>query len=131
MLTTGREGFTLAELIAAVAILLFGILGLATSAGVMLTAATTAETDATAVEAVSDRLAFIRMSPAYETLDSLFEGEEENVPGLHSDCTRETAVQRVEEEVEGGGILDYVKVTVTVSCPSGDPVVRTLVLGPQ
>ena len=125
-----RSGFTLAELIAAVVILMIGILGLASSAGVMITAATTAEAEAAAVQAVSDRLAAVRMSPSYETLDSLFSGEEEDIPGLHPDCTRKTEVDRTEEDGEDGRILDYVEITVTVTCPSPtDPVVRTLVLG--
>ena len=125
----GSDGFTLAELLAAVTILAIGVLGLATGAGRMMTTAESSQRKATALQAADDRLAAIRMSPGYAALDSIYEGEEDAVPGIPG-CTRTTDVGRVVSNGESGRILDYTRITVTVACQNlGTPVVRTLIVG--
>lgn len=123
-----RNGFTLIEIIAALLILSVGILAMTASAARLSTSSVTAEEQATALEAVNERLERALLHPGYVDLDSVFAGSESGVPT--QGYTRVTTVDRVRESSEDGEVTDYTRITVSVSGPGMEaPLVRHAVLG--
>ena len=115
-----ESGFTLIELIVALAILTTVILGLSLSAGSLGVVSANAEVDAAAVQAVEDRITLVSLDDRYEALDSLYTATESGLPNLPG-ATRETAVTRIQTTDGSGNVLDYHRVTVSVS---GGPLSR-------
>jgi prepilin-type N-terminal cleavage/methylation domain-containing protein len=123
-----RNGFTLIEIIAALLILSVGILAMTASAARLSTSSVTAEEQATALEAVNERLERALLHPGYVDLDSVFAGSESGVPA--QGYTRVTTVDRVQESSEDGEVTDYTRITVSVSGPGLEaPLIRHAVLG--
>ena len=122
---TGRQGFTMVEVIVALAILSTAVLGLAGSATRLTTAAATAEVRAQATYSAQDRIGRIEMDGRYTLLDSLYEGVEAGVPA--DGFTRTTTVEHV--STTSPDTLDYRVITVQVVGPGlTAPVERTLMV---
>lgn len=107
-------GFTLVEVTIALVILAVAVLGMAASAGVLGRYSAEAEIRALAMQAVQDRISLVKVDPRYAELETLYAGEESNLPGLDG-FTRKTTVTRVNQMVPGGGTLDYKVVSVVVT----------------
>lgn len=124
----GRDGFTIVEVLLALLLLSFMVMGFQAATGEIIHYAAQSDREAVAVQLVEDRLDLIRLDPDYTSIESRYENVESDMadyPGL----TRTTNVVRTYQE-QTSGILDYTKVTVTVSGESlRGPVARTIVLG--
>jgi prepilin-type N-terminal cleavage/methylation domain-containing protein len=119
-----RPGFSLVELLVAVAILGGALLSLAAFTLKFARSNSSARVALEAYELAAGRIEQVKSSPRYEVLDSLFEKTEPAVPGFPG-FQRKTTVTRV------GGTpvdsVDYQAVTVTVSHASlRKPVARTV-----
>lgn len=115
MLTVREHGgFTLVEVVVALVILSAAVLGLASSASRLTTAAASAEVRALAMEGLEDRLARVRLDPRYGGLDTLYASTESNLYGIPG-MTRRTTVAHVKEGAPSH--VDYKVVTVTVAAP--------------
>ena len=129
MLRHRQAGFSLVEMIMAILILTGALLGIAASTGGLISSASETELEFAALQSVEDRLSLIRLDPRYSQLDSIFAGVETDLPGLRG-LTRTTQVTRSRVGMDGGSVLDYTTVVVTVS---GDPleedVSRKLIVG--
>ncbi len=134
MLTTGSRdldtrGFSLVEMMISIVILTVAILGMAASAGRLSGAAGEAEIKALAVQAVEDRINFVRLDPVYDSLTARYATTESVVVGL-TGVSRQTAVTRYQITQPGGKVLDYTTVTVTVSGGGlKQAVVREVIVG--
>jgi prepilin-type N-terminal cleavage/methylation domain-containing protein len=123
-----RKGFTVIELIVSIVVLTTGILGLATSTSFMLRAAATSGLKAEVLQAVEGRISLIVMDPRYHTLDSIYSGDETDIPGLDG-MTRTTAIVHSKVLLDGR-YTDYKTVTVSVAGPGlAKPVSRTVIVG--
>lgn len=130
MLTVRNEqGFTLVELMIAMLILTVAILGIGASAGRLSSAAGEAELKALAVQAVEDRINFVRLDPVYDSLAARYAASESSLLGLPG-YTRTTAVTRSQIAQPGGKTLDYTTITVKVDGGGlSTPIVREIVVG--
>ena len=129
MLKQNQAGFTLIEITIAILILTGAVLGIAASTGRLIQSAGETEIQFNALQSVEDRLSLIRLELRYGLLDSIFGGEESNLPGLEG-VTRTTRITRTQTTVSGGKILDYTTVIVTMSGGGlQNDVYRKLVLG--
>lgn len=117
-----RRGFTLVEVTIALVILAVAVLGMAASAGVLGRYSAEAEIRALAMQAVQDRISLVKVDPRYSELESLYAGEETDLPGLDG-FTRKTTVTRVNQTLSGGGTLDYKVISVVVT---GDELLEPL-----
>src|SRR5690606_15644241 len=119
-----RGGFTMVEVIVALAILSTAVLGLAVSASSLTTAAASSELMAQALFAAQDRIAQVEADGRYALLDSVYAGVEQDVlarPG----STRTTIV----EHVTTPSPLDYKVIRVVVAGPGlTTPVERGVVV---
>jgi len=123
-----RRAFTLIEMIVAIVILTTGILGLASSTSFMVRAATNASLRAEALQAVEGKISQIVMDPRYHQLESIYVGEESDLPGLDG-MTRVTGIVH-SLTLLNGRYTDYKTVTVTVDGPGlSEPVSRTVIMG--
>lgn len=122
-----REGgFTLVEVMIALAILLVVTLGMAQTTVGLLRNVASEERVAAATQLVEHRIAQVQVEPAYGRLDTLYAGVESGLPGLPG-FTRETQVVRFGGP---GQPYDYFKVTVIVAGPGlMAPVKRTVTVG--
>lgn len=112
---TRREGgFTLVEVTIALVILAVAVLGMAASAGVLGRYSAEAEVRALAMQAVQDRISLVKVDPRYADLETLYDGDETDLPGLDG-YTRSTTVTRVNQTTTGGGTIDYKVISVVVS----------------
>jgi len=128
MLNDRCGGFTVVEVLVALVILAAGLLATAVSTSRLSTASASAESEAVAIQAVDDRLGLVLSTPSYGALDSLFDATEDNVP--REGFTRTTSVSRVQEDLAGGRVLDYTRVTVRVEGPGLEsPITRSAVRG--
>lgn len=123
-----REGFTIVEVLLALLLLSFMVMGFQAATGEIIHYAAQSDREAVAVQLVEDRLDLIRLDPDYQQIEGRYEGVESDLtdyPGL----TRTTTIVRTYQE-QDTGILDYLKVTVTVTGASlRGPVARTIALG--
>ena len=123
-----RRGFTLIELVVAIVVLSAGILGLAASTSYMVRAAATSGLRAEALQAVEGQISQIVMDPRYYQLESIYVGEETDIPGLYG-MTRTTGIVHTRTVLDGR-VTDYKKVTVSVEGPGlANPVSRTIIVG--
>lgn len=120
MLTTNQSswsnrGFSLVELLVAIVLLTVALLGIAASAGRLSGAAAKAERTAQAIQALEDRINYVRLDPVYDSLSVRYAATETTVLGL-SGATRQTSVTRVQTvHSVTNKVLDYTTITVTVS----------------
>jgi len=129
MLKQNQAGFTLIEITIAILILTGAVLGIAASTGRLIAEAGETQMEFIALQSVEDRLSQVRLELRYALLDSIFTAEESNLPGLPG-LTRSTKVTRTRETVQGGKILDYTTIVVTVSGGRlQNDIYRKLVLG--
>ncbi len=116
-----RGGFTLIEIVMAMAILLIVMLTLVTMTGRAVHVSTIAEREQAAIQMATDRTDEVRTNPSYAALDSLYGGTENSFPTLPG-FTRVTTIQRITANGQ-----DYKKVTVTVNGPGlAAPISRTI-----
>jgi prepilin-type N-terminal cleavage/methylation domain-containing protein len=123
-----RDGFTLIEVIVALVVLAFVLLGGQAVAARMLFQITSAERQLAAVQLADDRIDFIRLDPQYDSLKVRYEKTESNLPGW-AGATRPTRQHRI-QTTTSNGVTDYWKITVEVAVPGlQDPVRRSLSIG--
>ena len=120
MLTQEKSGFTIIEVLVALVILSFAVLGLAGSATSLTTAAATAETRAQALYAAQDRISMIAADPGYDDLDD-YDGTENDTPA--PGYTRVTTVTHVTSND-----MDFKLVTVVVHTPESRSFERVTVV---
>lgn len=122
-----RDGFTIVEVILALVLLSFVIMGFQAATTKIIHYAGQGDRLTVAAQLAEDRLELIRLDTDYETLTERYAGEEpelEGFPGL----VRTTAIQRTQSEQEYG-VLDYHVITVTVDGTGlRAPAARTLVV---
>jgi type II secretory pathway pseudopilin PulG len=125
-----RDGFTIVEVILAVVLLSFVVMGFQAATGTIIHHAARSDRQAVAMQLAEDRLDWIRMDTRYGSLRALYEEEETAVdeyPGL----VRTTTVVRTLRTLETG-VLDYHTITVRVDGPGlRSPVTRTIVVAPE
>ena len=123
----GRGGFTLVEVVLALVLLGFTVMGFQAATGEIIHYAAQSDREAVAVQLAEDRLDLIRLDPTYEGLEARYEHPGETLPD-YPGLTRETEIVRIYRE-ESTGVLDFTTITVTVSGASlRDAVVRTIVI---
>lgn len=123
-----RDGFTIIEILLALLLLSFMVMGFQAATGEIIAYAARSDREVVAVQLVEDRLDLILLDPEYTQLESRYEGVDSTLtdyPGL----VRTTEIVRT-RTTETTGELDYLKVTVTVTGASlRGPVARTIVIG--
>jgi type II secretion system protein I len=120
----GRGGFTLIEVMLAIAILGLAVLGLMSTTGRMIRTVSDDRVRTLAAAAADARVAMVRQWPTYATIDSAFETTEAATP--EAGWTRATQVDRVGGPTDDE---DYKRVTVTVTGPGlAQPVNRSISL---
>ncbi len=124
LIARSHGGFTLVEVVVALLLLSFAVLGLGASVNGLVTSSAGAELSALAVEAADDRLVEIRMDPRYDMLDTLYSGTETDI--LMEGATRTTTVTHV---LTTNPALNFKRISVTVRIPYMiDPVTRQIVV---
>lgn len=123
-----REGFTIVEVILAVVLLSFMVLGFQAATGQIINHATQSDRQAVAIQLVKDRLDFIRLDTRYPYLLDLYDEVETELDG-YPGFERTTTVVRTYHE-GSTGLLDYTTITVQVDGNGlRGPVARTIVMG--
>lgn len=121
------RGFTLVEVLLALVLLSFMVMGFQAATGEIIRQSAESDHASVAARLVENRLDRIRLDPEYERLEGRYAGREDSVPS-YPGLSRTTTIRRTRAE-SGRGVLDYVTVTVTVAGPGlGDPVSRTVVI---
>lgn len=116
----GSGGFTLLEVMIALAILAITVLGLGSVAGSLIHTASDGRLSAEAGAAADARISNIQVWPDYGSVDSAFVGTEANTP--FTGWTRVTTMTHVTADSN-----DYKKFTVSVSGPGlTTPVARSV-----
>lgn len=121
-----RAGFTLAEVITSMVILLVVIVSLITMTGKTVHITTLSDREQAAIQLASDRTEQLRSDPNYVTLDSLYVRTETSIPS-YAGFTRVTTVTRTTTSghdfkkftvtVTGAGLQTAVRRTVSVAAP--------------
>jgi prepilin-type N-terminal cleavage/methylation domain-containing protein len=122
-----RAGFTLVEVLLAVVLLSFMVLGFQAATGTIIHYGAQSDREGVAVQVARDRLDVIRLDPRYDVLESAYSEQAvavQSYPGLE----RTTLIERTYQTTTTG-VLDYHTITVRVT---GDglrqPVSRTIVV---
>jgi Tfp pilus assembly protein PilV len=124
----GSGGFTFVELVVAMTMLLFVVLGSALASARLLHASADAEIEAKVLQALEDHVAKIRMDSNYGELETNYEGTQSGLTGLPG-FTRTTTVTHTEATSSSGGTIDYKTIDVAVSGPfQGSPLTRRIVV---
>lgn len=122
-----RDGFTIAEVILALVLLSFMVLGFQAATGEIIHYAAQSDRRAVALQLVQNRLDVIRLDDEYEMLVPRYRETGTtftDYPGL----ARTTQLERT-QAVQERGVLDFTTITVTVDGPAvRDPVSRTVVV---
>lgn len=124
---TNREGFTIVEILLAVLLLSFVVMGFQAVTGEIVHYSARSNRESVAMQLVEDRLEMIRMYPGYDDLAQEFAGTETpaGFPGL----VRTTVVRVVADTLMMSGIAHYKRITVTVSGTGlSNPISRTISL---
>ncbi len=121
-----REGFTLVEVIVSLLLLGTVVLSLSAATARMIRAATESSRSTVAMSLVQERLGQVAADPAYDALESTYEGvEEEELQGVA--YRRTTVITHVREAQAGGRMIDMKRVAVSVEeAASGREVTRTI-----
>lgn len=124
----GRDGFSLVEVVVALTLLGVVLLGMSASTTGLNRAAAMASRSTAALGLVQERLAQVRMDPAYDLLEARYEETETSIEGF-AGFARQTDIVAVLQEIDGR-TLDYKRVTVSVEAPGMDaPLSRTVTIG--
>ena len=121
-----EKGFTLIEVVMAMAIMSTVMLGMASMTASLLHVVSVGDRKASALQLIDSRIDEIQMDPNYAGLDTTYVGTESNfaeLPGV----TRATVIVHV-----GGGSspVDHKKITVTVQGTGlPQPLSRTVTVG--
>jgi type IV pilus modification protein PilV len=122
-----REGFSLIEVMVSLVILTTMMLGATALAGRMLRTSATANVQVTAAQLAEDRIDFVRLDPAYDSLSVRYTANENPVTG-YPGYGRTTAFTRT-TTVTTNGTTDYFTMTVRVTHQQlATPVARTVVI---
>ena len=122
-----QNGFTLIEVIVALLLLSFAVLGLQLVAGTMLRQMTTSQVQLSAAQLAEDRIDFIRLEPVYANLPS-YAATEAAITGFPN-FQRVTSIRHVRDST-ARGVTDYRRITVRVTAPGlPTPVTRTITIG--
>jgi prepilin-type N-terminal cleavage/methylation domain-containing protein len=119
VLMRGREGFTLIEMLIALVMMSFILVGLAGVTGRLSRSVDTNERKTLAVELAEDKIAEILIDADYDSLDVRYEGTDYPLGFTRT----------VNDIVRTGGkgkTNDYKKITITVSGPGlSTPIIRS------
>lgn len=122
-----RGGFTIVEILLALLLLSFVVLGFQAATGEIIHYAAQSDRELIGVQLAEDRLERLRIDPEYEQLESRYEGVESDLSG-YPGLTRTTVITRTRTQ-QDTGLLDYLTITVTVDGDAlRDPVARTIVV---
>lgn len=123
----GRDGFTIIEVILALFLLSFTVLGFQAATSEIIHYSAQSDRQALAVQLVEDRLDLIRLDPEYAALETRY-AETGTAVGAYPGFQRTTRVVRTRAR-QSTGLLDYVTVTISVEGAAlRTPVRRTIVL---
>ena len=123
-----ETGFSLIEVVVALAILGLAVLGFAASTGGLARAADESGQRLAAVELLQSRLRLVAMDPDYGRLETRYEGVDSLIAGFPG-YRRTTTITRVVESKPGGRVLDYQRVMVRVEGPGLlRPLTRTITI---
>jgi type II secretion system protein I len=118
---TRKRGFTLVEVLIALAIMSVVLLALGSMTASYLHVVTVGDRNAAALQLVDSRVDQIQMDPQYATLEATYVGVESGFATL-AGFTRTTTITHIT-----AGTLDYKKITVTVAGPTlAQPVSRSV-----
>ncbi|MEJ2184995.1 MAG: hypothetical protein P8Z36_03565 [Gemmatimonadota bacterium] len=122
-----RDGFTIVEILLAVLLLSFVVMGFQAVTGEIIHISSRSNRESVATQLVEDRLEMIRIYPGYDHLAQEFGGSEAMTD--HPGLTRTTVVRTMADTLMLAGIAHYTRITVTVS-GSGlkAPISRTISL---
>lgn len=124
---TARDGFTIVEVLLALVLLSFVVMGFQAATGGIIQYAGQSDQQSRAVQLADDRLDLIRLDPQYDQLETRYEAVEDPIAD-HPSLSRTTRIERTRVE-KTRGVLDYLTVTVEVHGPSlREPVARTIVV---
>jgi len=123
--TRDRRGFTLVEVIVALGLLLFAVLAMASTSARFMGTIARDNSSIRGVELADNRIAQVRLDPAYDSLAARYQGTELD-PSGYTGFTRTTKLVS-----QGGGATPaYTTVTVTVTGPGMEGAVsRTTTVG--
>jgi len=118
------------EVLVAMVILAIGLIGAqAMMADRLLLDTGEKDREAVAGQLARDRVDAVQLDPVYTTLETRYAGTEDPIPGFPR-FRRVTAFQHVSTTIPLKGIVDYEKVTVTVTHPNlKKPVAVTSTVG--
>lgn len=122
----GEEGFTLVEVLIAMVILSFAVLGAQAALTDRLVRDVGREDRRTiATQLAADRIQTIQMDPSYEQLSGRYQATETAITGF-PEFTRTTSIVRTSVPKNR---IDYLTVSVTVTNPQLSPAVsRTIII---
>lgn len=124
---SNRDGFTMAEVVLALVLLSFMVMGFQAATGEIIHYATQSDRKSVAVQLVQSQLDLIRLDDRYSTLASRYSETATAFPDFPG-LTRTTLIRRTLVTQETG-VLDYLTVTVTVEGRGlREPVSRTIVV---
>jgi Tfp pilus assembly protein PilV len=124
---TNRDGFTIVEILLAVLLLSFVVMGFQAVTGEIIHVSARSNRESVASQLVEDRLEMIRIYPGYDHLAQEFADTQTlaDFPGL----TRTTVVRVMADTLLMAGIAHYTRITVTVSGTGlSKPISRTISL---
>ncbi len=112
LLRADRDGFTIIEIMLAVLLLSFVVMGFQAVTGEIIHFSAQSNRESEALQLVEDRLELVRMHPGYADLDTVYAGVESDIGG-HAGFTRTTVVSDAADTLISG-IVTYKRITVTV-----------------
>lgn len=122
------DGFSLIEVVVALSVLGFVILGFAATTANLARSADESGERLVAVELLQSRLREITMDPDYDNLEARYDSVEATIPGFPG-YRRTTSVTRVIQPQAGGRRLDFQRVMVWVEGPGlRAPISRTITI---
>ncbi len=125
--TSNRDGFTIAEVLLALLLLSFMVMGFQAATGEIIHYAAQSDRKAVAVQLVQSRVDMIRLDTRYTALGATY-AETNTTFADYPGLTRTTVLVRT-LVTQMTGVLDYTTITVTVNGAGlRDPVSRTLVV---
>lgn len=123
----GRAGFTVVEVLLALLLLSFMVMGFQAATGEIIHYAAQSDRQVVAVQLVEDRLDMIHMDTEYSTLQARYAEVQTVLPACPT-MRRTTRVVRTRAS-HATGLLDYTTITVTIDSGSlREPVSRTIVV---